>query len=100
MPNTYAKDEEWSSISELCSRLKTLQADTADLSPEKRRDFLREEISRAVMRWDGPDLLVAVPGADPAVLADRFGKTLQNGLSGILAKPPPHLRFVAVGGEA
>jgi len=40
----------------------------------------------------------AVPGADPAILADRFGKTLQNALSGVLAKPPPHLRFVALGG--
>jgi len=48
MPNTFAKDEEWNSISELCSRLKTLQADTADLAPDKRRDFLREEISRSL----------------------------------------------------
>jgi hypothetical protein len=55
MPTTTAKDEGWSSVSELCSRLRTIQADTAELSAERRRDFLREEITRSLQGASPPN---------------------------------------------
>jgi hypothetical protein len=83
-PNTTLTEQESGWVNECAGRLRLIQADAATIAPEKRREYLQEEISRSVK---------SVPPANRKryleALLNRFPVAGQILSSTASAAPPP-----------